>query len=75
MPDLNSLAMDAILLGVTGTARKSNSAAKRTGLQKQYFRDETLIYTEDVGALASNVYETEAQGINKIGRASCRERV
>ena len=64
MPDLNSLAMDAILLGVTGTARKSNSAAKRTGLQKQYFRDETLLYTEDVGALASNVYETEAQGIN-----------
>ena len=64
MSDLNSLARDAILLGVTGTARKSNSAAKRTGLQKQYFRDETLIYTEEVGALASNVYETESQGID-----------
>lgn len=64
MSDLNSLARDAILLGVTGTARKSNSAAKRTGLQKQYFRDETLLYTEEVGALASNVYETASQGIN-----------
>ena len=64
MPDLNSLARDAMLLGITGTVRKSNSEAKRTGLQRQYFRDETLIYTEDVGALASNVYETESQGIN-----------
>ena len=64
MPDLNKIARDAILLGVTGTVRKSNSAAKRTGLQKQYFRDETLLYTEDVGALASNVYETASQGIN-----------
>ena len=64
MPDLNTLARDAILLGVTGTARKSNSAKKRTGLQKQYFRDETLLYTEEVGAIASNVYETAAQGIN-----------
>ena len=64
MPDLNTLARDAILLGVTGTARKSNSAKKRTGLQKQYFRDETLLYTEEVGAFASNVYETAAQGIN-----------
>lgn len=64
MPDLNKIARDAILLGVTGTVRKSNSAAKRTGLQKQYFRDDTLLYTEDVGALASNVYETASQGIN-----------
>lgn len=64
MPDLNTLARDAILLGVTGTARKSNSAKKRTGLQKQYFRDETLLYTEEVGDFASNVYETAAQGIN-----------
>lgn len=64
MPDLNTLARDAILLGVTGTARKSNSAKKRTGLQKQYFRDETLLYTEEVGTFASNVYETAAQGIN-----------
>ena len=64
MSDLNSLARDAILLGVTGTVRKSNSAEKRTGLQKQYFRDETLLYTEAVGALASNVYETQSQGIN-----------
>lgn len=64
MSDLNSLAIDAILLGVTGTARKSNSAAKRTGQQRQYFRDETVLYTADVGELASNVYETQSQGIN-----------
>ena len=64
MSDLKTYARDAIILGVTGTARKSNSAAKRTGLQKQYFRDETLAYTEEVGAFASNVYETESQGID-----------
>ena len=64
MADINTLARDAILLGVTGTVRTSNSAKKRTGLQKQYFRDETLAFTEDIGYLASNVYETEAQGIN-----------
>ena len=64
MSDINALARDAILLGVAGTVRTSNSIAKRTGLQKQYFRDETLIFTEDVGHLASNVYETASQGIN-----------
>ena len=64
MPDLNSLARDAMLLGVTGTVRNSNAAAKRTGLQNQYFRKETLLYTEDVGYLASNVYETASQGID-----------
>jgi hypothetical protein len=64
MPDLNSLARDAMLLGVTGTVRNSNAAAKRTGLQNQYYRDETLLYTEEVGYLASNVYETASQGID-----------
>lgn len=64
MAELNKLARDAILLGVSGTVRKSNSAAKRTGLNKQYFRDETVLYSEKVGALASNVYETASQGIN-----------
>lgn len=64
MDELNTLARDAILLGVTGSVRTSNSARKRTGLQKQYFREETLAFTEDIGYLASNVYETAAQGIN-----------
>lgn len=64
MDELNTLARDAILLGVTGSVRSSNSARKRTGLQKQYFREETLAFTEDIGYLASNVYETAAQGIN-----------
>ena len=64
MPDLNTLARDAMLLGVAGTVRKSNGANLRTGLQKQLFRDDTILYTAEVGALASNVYETSAQGIN-----------
>lgn len=64
MDELNTLARDAILLGVTGSVRSSKSARKRTGLQKQYFRDETLAFTEDIGFLASNVYETKSQGIN-----------
>ena len=64
MANLNTLARDAILLGVTGTANKSNGLKVRTGLQKQYIRDETILYTEDVGELASNVYETAAQGID-----------
>lgn len=64
MPDLNALARDALLLGVAGSVRTSNGAKYRTGLQKQYFRDETVLYSAEVGALASNVYETEAQGIN-----------
>lgn len=64
MPDLNTLARDALLLGVAGTVRTSNGAKYRTGMQKQYFRDETVLYSAEVGALASNVYETESQGIN-----------
>lgn len=64
MDELNTLARDAILLGVTGSVRSSNSARKRTGLQKQYFREETLAFTEDIGYLASNVYETASQGID-----------
>ena len=64
MPDLNTLARDAMLLGVAGRVRNSNGAKYRTGLQKQYFRDETVLYTQEIGALASNVYETESQGIN-----------
>lgn len=64
MANINELARDAILLGVAGTVNKSNGRKVRTGLQKQYFRDETLIYTEQVGELASNVYETEIQGVD-----------
>lgn len=64
MANLNELARDAILLGVTGTVNKPNSVKIRTGLQKQFIRDETLLYTAEVGEIASNVYETAAQGIN-----------
>lgn len=64
MADLTTLARDAMLLGVAGTVRKSNGARFRTGLQKQYFRDETVLYTAEAGELASNVYETASQGIN-----------
>lgn len=65
MANLNALARDAILLGVTGTVNKSNGTKIRTGLQKQYVRDETILYTADIGELASNVYETASQGIDQ----------
>ena len=64
MANINNLARDAILLGVTRRPNTSNGKNIRTGLQRQYFRDETVLYTEDIGELASNVYETAVQGVD-----------
>lgn len=64
MANITNLARDAAMLGVAGSVNKSNGQRYRTGLKKQYFRDETALFTEDVGELASNVYETASQGID-----------
>jgi len=63
MADITNLARDAVLLGVAGTVNKSNGRSIRTGLSKQYLRDETILYTANVGEIASNVYDTASQGI------------
>lgn len=64
MANITNLARDAAMLGVAGTVNTSNGQRYRTGLKKQLYREETALFTSDIGDLASNVYETSAQGID-----------
>lgn len=64
MANITNLARDAAMLGVAGTVNPSNGQRYRTGLKKQLYREETALFTADIGDLASNVFETAAQGID-----------
>lgn len=61
MPDISKLARAASYNNRTA----QNGQSIQTGLKKQYFAYETQAYTEQVGEYASNVYETECQGLDE----------
>lgn len=60
MPDISKLARAA-----SYNNRTQNGQSIQTGLKKQYFAYETQAYAEQVGEYASNVYETECQGLDE----------
>lgn len=65
MNQLQKYAASAAMLGGAHFSRApSNSDGINTGQHYQYFVDETQAYAEYYGPLASNCYNTEAQGIN-----------
>ena len=63
MADLKSLARDSAMLDGTTPYVKTGSSRYDEGLKKQYFADQTRLYADKVGSVASNVYEAQCQGI------------
>lgn len=64
MADISKMAHTAGTLSGTGWFPSLNSANNTSGLQKQYFADETRAYAQQVGHLASNVFVADCQGLN-----------
>jgi len=65
MADLKKLASNAAMLGGAALSfGPKNSDSIESKLRYQFFADETEAYTDLYGPLASNVYDTEAQGID-----------
>lgn len=64
MADISKLAHTAGTLSGANWFPTLNSAKNTSGLQKQYFADETRAYAQQVGHLASNVFVADCQGLN-----------
>lgn len=58
------LAQTGALLGGRAYRRPTNTAAYETGLRNQLFADETRAWALEVGELATDCYDTAAQGID-----------
>lgn len=46
---------------------KTGSSRYDEGLKKQYFSDQTRLYTQEIGPAASNVYDAMCQGVSENG--------
>ena len=65
MADLKQLAQNASMLGGASLSfGVKNGAVIDSGMRHQFFADETEAYAEIYGPIASNVYDTECQGID-----------
>ncbi len=64
MADISKMAHTAGTLSGANWFPPLNSAGNTSGLQKQYFADETRAYAQQVGHLASNVFMADCQGLN-----------
>lgn len=64
MADISKMAHTAGTLSGANWFPPLNSAGNTSGLQKQYFADETRAYAQQVGHLASNVFVADCQGLN-----------
>ena len=64
MPDLRKMANTAASL--SGAARKParNRTMADGSLMPQYFADEMVAYTQEIGQIASNVFLADCQGLN-----------
>lgn len=63
MADLAKLARDSAMLNGTTPYLKSGSSRYDEGLKKQYFANQTRFYADEIGEVASNVYDAQCQGI------------
>ena len=64
MADISKMAHTAGTLSGANWFPPLNSAGNTSGLQKQFFADETRAYAQQVGHLASNVFVADCQGLN-----------
>ena len=64
MADISKMAHTAGTLSGANWFPPMNSEGNTSGLQKQYFADETRAYAQQVGHLASNVFVADCQGLN-----------
>lgn len=64
MADISKMAHTAGTLSGANWFPPLNSAGNTSGLQQQYFADETRAYAQQVGHLASNVFVADCQGLN-----------
>jgi hypothetical protein len=67
MADLNKLARNSAMLNGTTPYMKTGSSRYDEGLKKQYFADQTRLYTQEIGPAASNVYDAMCQGVSENG--------
>lgn len=64
MADILKLARTAGTLCGAAPKAASNRAFKDKSLQQQYFQNETVAYTQEIGPYASNVYAADCQGLD-----------
>lgn len=72
MADLKRLAENAAMLGGTPLPEAKKSGFE-SGLQKQFFAEATRQYAQEAGAIASNCFEAECQGLNGNNFAEYRK--
>lgn len=72
MADLKRLAENAAMLGGTSLPEAKKSGFE-SGLQKQFFAEATRQYAQEAGAIASNCFEAECQGLNGNNFAEYRK--
>ena len=63
MADLAKMARDSVMLNGTTPYMKSGNTRYDEGLKKQYFAAQTRLYADEIGSVASNVYDAQCQGI------------
>lgn len=63
MADVQKMARDSAMLNGTTPYLKSGSSRYDEGLKKQYFANQTRFYADEIGEIASNVYDAQCQGI------------
>lgn len=63
MADLAKLARDSSMLNGTTPYMKSGGSRYDEGLKKQFFAAQTRLYADEIGSVASNVYDAQCQGI------------
>lgn len=72
MADLKRLAENAAMLGGTPLPEAKKNGFE-SGLQKQFFAEATRQYAQEAGAIASNCFEAECQGLNENNFAEYRK--
>lgn len=65
MADVQKMARDSVMLNGITPYLKTGRSRYDEGLQKQYFADETRLYADQIGEVASNVYAAQCQGIGE----------
>ena len=63
MADVQKMARDSLMLNGTTPYLQTGASRYDEGLKKQYFADQTRFYTQQMGEIASNVYDAQCQGI------------
>lgn len=67
MADLNKLARNSAMVNGTTPYMQAGSSRYDEGLKKQFFADQTRLYTQEIGPAASNVYDAMCQGVSENG--------